>query len=685
MAKIKQKKTKKPNQVAFASFLSVVSVGKRIFALCGICLGALLVTGFMSWSINEDRQLAQKQVSELNDLNDALGEFRVTAATTRAAFFEYISKPFEDRAGALERSITSSEILVASKIASLPQADLLRDPRERLQRLIRLQKKQAETLFASQRALGATTERQNWYGSSGGLGAVGELARAGEQLELAARKLADSSSTQDAMMLSVNILRLRTKEADFAVTQDGSAEGDLLSAADRISRTLPALRNGAAELKPLFDDYMVKLDNWTKQVHNHSSEIDKMDSFFALTQTPLNEAKALIAKQEADAVAYLEDRRVMSDRAMLATFCIAGLISALVSVIIAKSVTGPLAALRQTMSKVAAGETNVAVPHAKDKDEIGEMARAVEVFRDTAIERQQLVATQLTEAEKRAGRGQEIEQQIRSFDKSIGETLIALRKAAEKLDSAAVGLKTASSEVDRRCSEAGGAANSTAQRVTVVASAAEQLVNSIREISEQTSRSSGVAERADKQAEETMTHMTALVQSVEKIGEFTGLIGAIASQTNLLALNATIEAARAGDAGRGFAVVASEVKNLAAQTANATEEISRLIGVVHHSSTESMKAVGSVSTIISDMRHISVALASAMHEQDAGIAEIASSMNVLSEEARIGATAVGSAEQAARSAASIAQQVGELANLLGDATGDIDGNVSDFLATVRAA
>ncbi|MBY0612878.1 MAG: methyl-accepting chemotaxis protein [Beijerinckiaceae bacterium] len=653
--------------------------------MCAICLVALLVTGFMSWSINVERQTAQREVSELNDLNDALAEFRVAAANTRAAFYEYVSKPFDDRAGSLERSITSSEILVSAKIASLPQADLLKESRERLQRLTGLQKKQAEVLFESQRKLGSVTERQNWYGSSGGLGAIGELARAGEQLEVAARKHAEALPTQEALLLSANVLRLRTKEADFAVTQDSGAEGDLVAASDRVGKAIANLRSGVDELKPLYENYVAKFENWSRLIREHSNEIDKMDSFYALSQTPLNEAKSIIAKKQADAVAFLDELRVTSDRTMLGTFVIAALVSAVFSVLIAKSVTSPLAALRQIMSKVAAGETNLAVPHATDKDEIGEMARAVEVFRDTAIERQQLVATQLSEAEKRAGRGQEVEQQIRTFDHNIGETLIALRKAAEKLDSAAIGLKTASSEVDRRCSEAGGAATSTAQRVTVVASAADQLVNSIREISEQTARSSGVAERADKQAEETMTHMTALVQSVEKIGEFTGLIGAIASQTNLLALNATIEAARAGDAGRGFAVVASEVKNLASQTANATEEISRLIGVVHHSSTESMKAVGSVSNIIADMRHISVALASAMHEQDAGIAEIASSMNVLSEEARIGATAVGSAEQAARSAASIAQQVGELANLLGDATGDIDGNVSDFLATVRAA
>ena len=681
----KKPRTKLRSKKAIASFFSVISVGKRIFALCGICLGALVVTGLMSWNINADRQWAQRQVSEFNDLNEALAEFRVAAANTRAAFYEYVSKPFEDRAGTLERSITSSEILVSAKISSLPQSEILQDSRDRLQRLTGLQKKQAEVLFQTQRALGSVTERQNWYGSSGGLGAIGELARAGEQLELAARKHAEAMPTQEALLLSANILRLRVKEADFAVTQDNGAEGDLVAASDRVGKGIANLRSGGDELKSVFESYVAKFDNWSKLVHSYSNEIDKMDSFYALSLTPLNEAKAIITKKQAEAIAFLDERRVISDRTMLATFGIAGFISALFSVLIAKSVTNPLAALRHIMSKVAAGETNVAVPHITDKDEIGEMARAVEVFRDTAIERQQLVATQLTEAEQRAGRGQEIEQQIRTFDHGIGETLIALRKAAEKLDSAAIGLKTASSEVDRRCSEAGGAATSTAQRVTVVASAADQLVNSIREISEQTSRSSGVAERADKQAEETMTHMSALVQSVEKISEFTGLIGAIASQTNLLALNATIEAARAGDAGRGFAVVASEVKNLAAQTANATDEISRLIGIVHHSSTESMKAVGSVSTIISDMRHISVALASAMHEQDAGIAEIASSMNVLSEEARIGATAVGSAEQAARSAASIAQQVGELASLLGDATVDIDGNVSDFLATVRAA
>ena len=668
-----------------ASVFSQLSVSKRIFAICFICLTGLFVTGTVSWNVSASVQEAQSEVNQLNDLVEALGEFRVTAANTRAAFYEYVSRPYEDRANAIERALSSNEILLSLKLTTYAQAEAIKDERERLKRLVGLQKKQAQVLFASQKNLGLSSERQQWYGSSTGLGAVGQMAQAAEALELAARTNTEVDASPAAMHVVSSILRMRVKEADFATSLDNGAEGDFQSASDRTARAIAALPLKPAAIKAAYDAYIVKFENWSKLVHNHSSEIDKMDSFYALSQTPLNEAKIAIAKKHAAAIAVLTEARAAGDLTMNLTFGVAALVSAIMSVLVARSVSTPLAALRQVMTKIASGQTNLAVPHAKDKDEIGEMARSVQVFRDTAIERQKLVAQQLTEAEVRVDRGQSIENRILSFDKNIGETLAALREAAEKLDGAANGLKTASREVDTRCAEAGGSANSTAQRVTVVASAAEQLVNSIREISEQTSRSSGVAERADKQAEETMSHMSALVTSVEKIGEFTGLIGAIAAQTNLLALNATIEAARAGDAGRGFAVVASEVKNLAAQTAGATEEISRLIGIVHHSSEESMRAVGSVSTIISDMRHISVALASAMHEQDAGIAEIASNMSVLSEEAKIGASAVGSAEQAARSAAVIAQQVGELANVLGEATSDIDHNVSDFLATVRAA
>ena len=665
--------------------MSAFSVGKRIFAISFICLAGLLFTGVTSWRVSIATQAAQIRVNELIELSDSLGDFRITNAISRAAFYEYIAKPFEDRAAALERALTSNEILLLERLTNHPQAGLIKDPRDRLVRLIGLQKKQTEKIISTQKSLGTVSERQQWYGATSGLSAVGELARAGEELETATRQNVEELNMPEAYSVNAAILRLRAKELVYGIGLDSGAEGDFLSASDRVSRLIANVKGKSASVKPLFETYIEKFDAWTKLVHSHADEIDAMDSFYALMQTPLNEARAIVVAKQGAAVEDLTNMRKSSDELMLMTFGLAAVVAGFLSILVARSVVGPLVRLKQAMTKLASGETDLVITNARDKDEIGEMARAVEIFRDTAIERQNLVGEQLREAELKAGRGQTIENRITTFDKGIGETLNALRAAAEQLDTAAVGLRTASEEVDKRCSEAGGAANNTAGRVTVVATAADQLVNSIREISEQTSRSSGIAERADKQAEETMSHMSALVQSVEKIGEFTGLIGAIAAQTNLLALNATIEAARAGDAGRGFAVVASEVKSLASQTANATEEISRLIGVVQHSSTESMRAVGSVSTIIADMRHISVALASAMHEQDAGIAEIASSMNILSGEAKVGASAVESAEQAARSAAGIAQQVGDLATVLGDAAGEIDGNVSDFLATVRAA
>ena len=675
-----------PKKKSGASFLSNVSIGKRIISICAICITGLVSTGIVNWRVSVDVDSAEQQVGDLKRLSAALTEFRLIAANTRSAFYEYVSKPIEYRATAVERELTSNEIVLSSKLTTLSQSDIIKESRERFRRLLDLQKAQAQKLFEIQKNLGAAAERQNWFGASGGLSATGEIARAGDQFERLSRQIADAAPNAEMSALTTNVVRLRGKEFDYAITLDNGAEGDFIAAADRVGRALGNYKGAeAAALKDAFENYVAKFDAWVKLNHQYSDEIEKMDSFFTLMTTPMSEAGLLIAKQEAEALQKLSDIRKSGDMTMIVSFVLSALIALIGSIIVARSVTSPLAALRRVMGRLAAGEIDLSVPHAKDRDEVGEMARSVVVFLDTAVERQALVAQQMGEVEGRVAKAKAVEQLITDFDRRIGATLASLRDAATKLDGAACGLRDASEEVDKRCAEAGGASNNTSQRVTVVASAADQLVNSIREISEQTSRSSGVAERADKQAEATLEHMSALVQSVEKIGEFTGLIGAIAAQTNLLALNATIEAARAGDAGRGFAVVASEVKNLASQTANATEEISRLIGVVHHSSKESMRAVDTVSTIIADMRHISVALASAMHEQDAGIAEIASSMNVLSDEARIGAHAVDSAEHAARSAANIAQEVGDLAGILGEATGTIDQDVSDFLATVRAA
>ncbi len=667
------------------SFLSSISVGSRIGIICLVGVAGLCIAGVMVWRVMAAVDQSQRRVASLNEMSQTLTEYRLEMFNTRSAFFEYVSHPYEYRADKIVASLQKAEAILKNKLMTGDGAVLIKDQSDRLLRIGGLISKQQKSLQDIQLKIGQVSDRQQWYGNKAGLSALGEIARDGEILETAARKIVSATPSPDAFKLLDAVSLTRSKEAYFAANPDSSSEIEVTVGMERILKAINAFKFADDSFKSGHSSYAASFDKWAKLTDEKARAIDQIESFFSLIDPPITDAQKSISAEQLDATNSLLQVRKNSEQMLIAVFLLVLLFSALISLVVAHSVTKPLAALRLIMSHLASGKTDVTVPNATAKDEIGEMARAVIVFRDTEVERQSLVAQQLNDAEAKVQRGQLVATTVGTFDQGIRQTLESLQHAADDLEGAATGLIDASAEVDMRCTEAGSASENTAQRVNMVAAAAEQLVNSIREISEQASRSSNIAERADQEAEQTKANMAALGSSVGKISEFTGLIGAIAEQTNLLALNATIEAARAGDAGRGFAVVASEVKNLAAQTAKATDEISRLISVVGKTSSDSITAVDTVSKIIAEMRNISVALASAMHEQDAGVAEIASSMGILSEDAQTGAIAVASAEKAASTAAEIAGQVRRLAGVLGTATLEIDHSVSDFLATVRTA
>ena len=338
------------------------------------------------------------------------------------------------------------------------------------------------------------------------------------------------------------------------------------------------------------------------------------------------------------------------------------------------------------MKKLAAGDSGVDIPATEAKDEIGAMARTVIVFRDNAIEREQLAVTQQKSVRERERRAETIarnDRAVREHGRSgAGESARRGRAAGDRLDRAQrrrrrrVGAKRASAE------ERVGAAS---MNVASAASSAEELATSIGEIASQAATSTEVASRAVTEAQRTVETMSQLAAAATRIGEVIGLIQAIAGQTNLLALNATIEAARAGEAGRGFAVVASEVKNLAGQTAKATEEVATQIGAIQSAAGDATQAIEQVNTIISEMSGIAARVAAAVEEQNAAVATIAEGVNRASAEARSGAEAMTRVAGASADARSTADDVKALAEALaGDAEG-LDAEVRRFLSEVRAA
>ncbi|MBL4692365.1 MAG: HAMP domain-containing protein, partial [Magnetovibrio sp.] len=315
------------------------------------------------------------------------------------------------------------------------------------------------------------------------------------------------------------------------------------------------------------------------------------------------------------------------------------LLCAGIALYIGRSIATPITSMTNAMGRLAQKDWDAEVPSQDAKDEIGKMAAAVQIFKINGQEIERLEAEQKANEDRTA---QEKRQQMLDmaddFETSVGGVVQSVSSASTEMQSSASALSATAEETSQQSKVVATAANDATQNVQTVASATEELSSSIQEISRQVAQSTQIAGTAVIEVESTNEKIQGLAQAANKIGEVVAMITDIADQTNLLALNATIEAARAGDAGKGFAVVASEVKNLANQTAKATEEISAQISDIQGATHTAVDAIGSIGGTINQLNDISSAIAAAVEEQGAATQEIARNV----EQAANGTTEVSS-------------------------------------------
>lgn len=310
----------------------------------------------------------------------------------------------------------------------------------------------------------------------------------------------------------------------------------------------------------------------------------------------------------------------------LAVAAIAVLIGVIAAFLITRSITGPVVGLTSAMGRLSDGDLATEIPSTRQKDEIGLMARAVQVFKDNMIRARELEEQEKVQQAERNRRAEAMEKAINEFQSLSVERLEALRGVSEELGRSADTLAGVANETKEQSTGAAVASDQTASNVQSVSAAAEEMDSSFGEIVSQVSRASTSVENTSGRARQTLSSIEDLQAQSEGIAQVIELITGIAEQTNLLALNATIEAARAGEAGKGFAVVASEVKSLATQTGKATEEISAKIRQVQESCVSSVSAVREIVTSIEEVNEISAAISAAVEEQKAATSEITRNM-----------------------------------------------------------
>ncbi|HET7888922.1 MAG TPA: methyl-accepting chemotaxis protein [Bradyrhizobium sp.] len=405
-----------------------------------------------------------------------------------------------------------------------------------------------------------------------------------------------------------------------------------------------------------------------------------------------NEADALLTKDiELNDRGAAQDTKAAEDTYSSVLMMLAAIVGiailggAAVSFYVIRDVAAGIASIVAPMQALGKGELEANVPHRGEKTEIGQMADALQIFKEALIAKRAADQAAAKDAEAKIERGRRVDGITRDFERMIGDIVNNVSSASSQLEASAGTLSTTASRAQELSTTVAAASEEASTNVQSVASATEELSSSVNEISRQVQESARMASSAVDQARSTTDRVGELSKAAMRIGDVVELINTIAGQTNLLALNATIEAARAGEAGRGFAVVASEVKALAEQTAKATGEIGQQINGIQAATQDSVTAIKEISDTIEKLSEISSTIAAAVEEQGAATQEISRNVQQAAHGTQQVSSNITDVQRGAAETGAASSQVLSAAQILSADSGRLKTEVSKFLTDVRAA
>jgi methyl-accepting chemotaxis protein len=399
--------------------------------------------------------------------------------------------------------------------------------------------------------------------------------------------------------------------------------------------------------------------------------VEKMDNLTGLTGAA---TQKVVAETQNDIAITVATQEVVAGLSVI--------LGLLIAFVIARGITGPLAALTGVMNRLSGGDVTVAIPGSERGDELGTMAKSVQIFKDSAIAKLKLEETQKVDRDVLTRRQEEVDQLIGFFGRSMSGSFKSLSATSADMSRTSTSLESAAQTTGSQATLVLGEVGQTSMNIQTVAAASQQLSASISEIGRQAGESARGSTAAMQQAEAVGAKVDELRQAAEEIGNVVKLINSIAGQTNLLALNATIEAARAGEAGRGFAVVAGEVKALAEQTAKATSDIAHQVASIQAATGGTAAAIQEITGTIRSVNETAVAIATAVEEQGAATQEIARSIESVTANAAAMTRSMEQVQGAVDQTSNNAAEVKRTTTALSADTNILSSEVQDFLSAL---
>uniref|UniRef100_Q07JM9 Methyl-accepting chemotaxis sensory transducer n=1 Tax=Rhodopseudomonas palustris (strain BisA53) TaxID=316055 RepID=Q07JM9_RHOP5 len=647
----------------------------KINSIGQLGIAGLLVLGALYWVGSASQDFFRKQDDSARSLGDLQSRALVTMLQMRRAEKDFLLRKDEKYVADHRRlsAQTTADLAEMSRRAAASGQTDLRQKIETVQSGSADYNSHFAALVAARVKLGLN--------ESAGL--EGSLRKSVHEIESALK-------TFDQPQLAVTLLMMRRHEKDFMLR--GTAKyGDDLKARAAEFRTKLAASDvpvaAQADLVTKLDAYQRDFAAWMETALVIAAEQKAMSESFAKIEPVIAEVETTVEQNGAGA--QKAELAARNDTKLQMQIGIGVIIAAvgLLGLLIGRSVSRPLKAMNQAMLELANGNFAVVLPGLGRKDEIGEIASAVETFKVKAEQKARDEAEAQAAEEQRQidRRRQEMFRLADQFESAVGEIVHTVSSASTELEASATTLTSTALRSQEQAQAVAAASEEASTNVQSVASATEEMSSSVNEISRQVQNSSRIAGEAVDQARNTNASVGELATAASRIGDVVELINTIAGQTNLLALNATIEAARAGEAGRGFAVVASEVKALAEQTAKATGEISQQIAGIQAATHGSVTAIQEIGVTIGQMSEISSTIAAAVEEQGAATQEISRNIQLAAQGTQQVSANICDVQRGASATGSASTQVLSAAQSLSRDSNRLKDEVGRFLATVRAA